>query len=185
MINLIYIFLGVAVIYLVVRFINIYNNLQVLRNNIYKAFSNIDVLLKQRFDELTKLMDSTKGFMEYEKQVLTQITEARSAYSKARSVNDKVRADNMMSETLKTLFAVAENYPELKSSEAFAHFQNRITEIENMISDRREYFNESVNNYNIRIELVPDIFVAKLFNYKRRPMFKAAAAEKKDIKISL
>lgn len=161
--------------------ISIYNSLVTLKNNIGKAWSNIDVLLKQRFDELTKLLESVKGYMNFEKEVLTQVTQARSAYAQAKTVKEKAKADDMMTSALKSLFAVVENYPELKANELFGQFQNRITEIESQIADRREFYNDSVNTFNIRIEQFPDILVAKIFRYTPRVMFKATEADKRDV----
>ena len=128
--------------------VGIYNSLVRLKNNIKKAWSNIDVLLKQRHDELNKLMNSVKGYMKHEEGVLTKVTQARTAFMNAQSVGDKAKADNMMTSTLKSLFAVAENYPELKADRSFAQFQGRISEIEDQIADRREFYNDSVNRYS-------------------------------------
>ena len=127
--------LALLVIVLIGWFIGIYNSLVRLKNNIRKAWSNIDVLLKQRHDELTKLMASVKGYMKHEEGVLTRITEARTAFMNARTVGDKAQADGMMSATLKSLFAVAENYPDLKADRSFTQFQGRISEIEEQIAD--------------------------------------------------
>jgi len=140
---------------LVGYFVSIYNSLVRLKHNIEKAWSNIDVLLKQRHDELTKLLETVKGYMAYEKDVLTQVTKARTDFLNAGTVGEKAKADGMMTAALKTLFAVAENYPDLKANESFLQFQNRISGIEGQISDRREFYNDSVNIFNIRIEQIP------------------------------
>ncbi len=178
---------GIAAILLVVVFIGwfvgIYNSLVRLKNNIQKAWSNIDVLLKQRHDELTKLLSTVKGYMKHEENVLTKVTEARTAFMNAQSVGDKAKADNMMTSTLKTLFAVAENYPELKADRSFAQFQERISNIENQIADRREFYNDSVNTFNIRIEQIPDVFIARMLGYTRKELFKADEADRQDVKI--
>jgi LemA protein len=177
------ILLVIAIVIFIGYYFNIYNSLVRLRNNIDKAWSNIDVLLKQRHDELTKLLKTVKGYMKYEKDLLTQITEARSVYMNARTVGQKANADNMITGALKTLFAVAENYPDLKANRSFMQFQTRITEIENMIADRREFYNDSVNTYNIRIEQIPYVWIAGRLGYTRREMFKATAADRKDVEI--
>ncbi|MCP4566199.1 MAG: LemA family protein [FCB group bacterium] len=163
--------------------IGIYNSLIRLKNNIKKAWSNIDVLLKQRHDELTKLMNTVKGYMKYEEGVLTKVTEARTAFMKAQTIGDKAKADNMMTSTLKSLFAVAENYPELKADRSFAQFQNRISEIENQIADRREFYNDSVNTFNIRIEQIPDMFVARMLGYTPRELFQADESDRADVEV--
>jgi LemA protein len=176
-------FLIFAVVILVIDFVSLYNSLVSLKNNIGKAWSNIDVLLKQRHDELTKLLESVKGYMTFEKEVLVQVTRARSAYAQARTIKDKAEADNMMSSTLKSLFAVSENYPELKANQMFLQFQERITEIESQIADRREFYNDSVNTFNTRIEQFPDAIIAKNLNYTPKVYFKATEAEKEDVAI--
>ncbi len=164
-------------------FVGIYNSLVRLKNNIKKAWSNIDVLLKQRHDELTKLLNTVKGYMQHEKSVLTQVTEARTAFMNAQSVGEKAQADNMMTGALKTLFAVSENYPELKADRSFQQFQGRISEIENQIADRREFYNDSVNTYNIRIQQIPDVFIARMLGYTAEELFKAAEEDRRDVDI--
>jgi LemA protein len=164
-------------------FISIYNSLVRLKNNIEKAWSNIDVLLKQRHDELTKLLSTVKGYKDYEKDVFVKVTEARTAFMKAESVHEKAQADNVMTSALKSIFAVAENYPQLKANESFLQFQNRISEIENQISDRREFYNDSVNTFNIRIEQIPYVFIANYLRYTRKELFKVEESDRKDVEI--
>jgi len=173
--------LALLAVVLVGWFVGVYNSLVRLKNNIAKAWSNIDVLLKQRHDELTKLMASVKGYMEHEKGVLAQVTEARTAFLNAGTVGEKARADGMMSATLKSLFAVAENYPELKADRSFAQFQGRISEIEEQIADRREFYNDSVNTFNIRIAQIPDVFLARMLGYTPQELFQAAEADRADV----
>ena len=176
-------FILLIIVIFIGYFVSIYNSLVLLRNNIGKAWSNIDVLLKQRHDELTKLLESVKGYMNFEKEVLIKVTQARSAYVQARTMPEKAQADNVMSSTLKSLFAVSENYPELKTNQSFIQFQNRITEIESQIADRREFYNDSVNTFNTRIAQLPDVFIAKIFNYTPRELFKATDADRQDVTI--
>lgn len=164
-------------------FISIYNSLVRLKNNINKAWSNIDVLLKQRHDELTKLMNTVKGYMKYEEKVLTEVTKARTAFMDAQSVGDKAKADNLMTGALKSLFAVAENYPELKANQSFIQFQDRISSLENQIADRREFYNDSVNTFNIRIEQIPHVIVARMLGYTARELFKVAEADRQDVNV--
>ncbi|HEY9166600.1 MAG TPA: LemA family protein [Candidatus Kryptonia bacterium] len=163
--------------------VSIYNGLVLLKNNIGKAWSNIDVLLKQRHDELTKLLESVKGYMNFEKDVQIQVTQARAAYAQAKTIPEKAQADNMMTSTLKSLFAVSENYPELKADQMFIQFQGRITEIESQIADRREFYNDSVNTFNIRIAQLPYLFIARMLNYMPAELFKAADADKQDVTV--
>lgn len=166
-------------------FITIYNGLVRLKNNIKKSWSNIDVLLKQRHDELPKLVKVCESYMQYEKKTLENITKARSAYNNAGSVKEKAKADNMIAGALKTLFAVAENYPELKANENFMQLQNRITSLEDNIADRREFYNESVNNYNIRIAQIPDVIVARMLGYQNETLFEVREEDRRDVDINI
>ncbi|HLI33912.1 MAG TPA: LemA family protein [Terriglobia bacterium] len=179
-ISLIIILIVVAI---VVYTVSIYNSLVRLKNDIDKAWANIDVLLKERHDELPKLIETCKGYMQYEQKTFELITEARSAYQKASTLPEKAQADNMMTGALKSLFAVAENYPELKANSNFMQLQQRITELEERIADRREFFNDSVNTYNIRIQQVPEVFLASLMNLQPREMFKAAEQDRQDVEV--
>ncbi len=168
-----------------IYFITIYNSLVRLRNDIDKAWSNIDVLLKQRHDELPKLIETCKGYMQYEQKTFQLVTEARTAFLRAGSVTEKAQADNMITSALKTLFAVAENYPDLKANNNFMQLQGRISELEERIADRREFFNDDVNTYNIRIQQLPDVFVAKLLSLQRRDLFKVSEEDRRDVEVKL
>src|ERR1041385_3914738 len=126
-----------AIVGFVVYLVTIYNGLIAIKNDIDKAGANIDVLLKQRHDELTKLLDVTKGYMEFERDTLTKITQARSQYQQAVTFEQKAQADQSMTSALRGFFAVAENYPDLKANSNFMQLQQRITELENQIADRR------------------------------------------------
>lgn len=164
-------------------FVGIYNGLIMVRNNIDKAWANIDVLLKQRHDELPKLIETCKGYMKYEQALLEKITQARTAFMNSTSIEDKTKAENQLTAGLKTLFAVSENYPDLKANQSFLQLQNRISGLENEIADRREFFNESVNIFNIRIQQFPDMIVANLLGYTRRSMLEIPTEDKKDVDI--
>src|SRR3989338_5775263 len=169
---------------LVAYFVTVYNGLVQLKHNIEKAWANIDVILKQRHDELPKLIDTCKGYMKYEQALLEKVTQARTAFMSATSIEAKTQAENELSRGLKGLFAVAENYPDLKANQNFLQLQGRISSIENMIADRREFFNESVNVYNIKIEQFPDLVVARALNYSKRPLLEIPESDKQDVKIS-
>lgn len=175
--------IGVVFLGLILYFVIIYNGLVTLKNNIKKSLGNIDVLLKQRYDELPKLVEVCKGYMKHERETLQAITNARSAYAKAGTIEAKAAADNQITGALKTLFAVAESYPNLKANENFQHLQTRVTGIENELADRREFYNDSVNQFNIRIQSIPDVFVARMLGYTSEPFFKAAEAETRDVQI--
>jgi LemA protein len=168
-----------------IYFITIYNSLVRLKNDIDKAWANIDVLLKQRHDELPKLIETCKGYMQYEQKTFQLITEARTSFMKANTVAEKAQADNMISGALKSLFAVSENYPELKANNNFMQLQKRISELEERIADRREFFNDDVNTYNIRIQQLPDVFVAKMLSLQRRDLFKVTEEDRRDVEVKL
>jgi LemA protein len=183
------ILIGLVVVLVVVGvfvyFITIYNSLVRLRNDIDKAWANIDVLLKQRHDELPKLIETCKGYMQYEQKTFQVITEARTAFMRANTVAEKAQADNLISGALKSLFAVAENYPELKANNNFMQLQNRISELEEKIADRREFFNDDVNTYNIRIQQLPDVFIAGMMGLQRKDMFKVTEEDRRDVEVKL
>jgi LemA protein len=176
--------LAVIVIAVVSYFVGIYNELVTLKNDIDRSFSNIDVLLKQRHDELPKLIDTCKGYMQYEQKTLLAVTEARSAYMRATTPAEKTQADNMVSNALKSLFAVAEKYPDLKANTSFMQLQGRITELETKLAGQRSAFNEDVNIFNIRIAQIPANFVAGFMRLQPHPLFEALAADREDVKVS-
>jgi len=169
-----------AAIYAVI----VYNGLVRLQNEIGRAWANIDVLLKQRHDELPKLLEVCKGYMDFERDTLQKITQARSMYQQATSVDQKAHADQSMTSALRGFFAVAENYPQLRANDNFIRLQVRITELESQIADRREFYNDSVNTFNIRIQQMPDTFVASFMNVTPQPMFKVEDADKADVPMS-
>ena len=183
------ILLGLVVILVVVGvfayLITIYNSLIRLKNDIDKAWANIDVLLKQRHDELPKLIETCKGYMQYEQKTFQLITEARTAYMKAGSVGEKAQADNMLSGALKTLFAVSENYPDLKANNNFMQLQKRISELEEKIADRREFFNDDVNTFNIRIQQFPDVFIAGMMHLQHHDLFKVTEEDRQDVDVKM
>lgn len=163
----------------------VFNNLVRLKNNIIKSWSNIDVLLKQRSDELPNLVNAVKGYMKHEKNVLLELTRARTEMLKAQTLSQKAKADNAITNALKTIFAVAEDYPKLRANENFMQLQQRISGLENEIADRREFYNDSVTNYNIRIQSIPDVIIARMLKYTEEQLFKATEEEKKLVKIGV
>ncbi len=164
----------------------IYNNLVRLKHNVSQAWSNIDVLLKQRHDELPKLVETCKQYMKHERGVLEKVTQARAEVGKAReagNVDALGVAETHLRAGLMSLFAVAENYPELKANENFQHLQNRISQLEAQIADRREYYNDTVNANNVRIEQFPDAVIARTFGFGPRHLLTFAEAELKDVNV--
>lgn len=176
----IFIFAGIGI---ALYFVAAYNGLILLSRNIEKAWANIDVLLKQRYDELPKLIKVCEGYMKYERETLEKITAARTAGLSAKTVGEASQAEGELAKGLKTLFAVAENYPDLKANQNFLQLQNRISYLEGQIADRREFYNDSVNNYNIRINQIPDMFVANMLGMKTKELFKALEEERKDVDV--
>ena len=156
----------------------LYNGLIALQADIDKAWANIDVLLKQRYDEISKVVEVCKGYMQYERSTLESIAQARFSYAKAVTVNQKADASGPLASSARQLFATAENYPALKANDTFLHLQKRITELEEQIADRREFYNDSVNTFNIRMREMPDAFVARRMRLKPRQMFKAKETER-------
>lgn len=165
-------------------FITIYNGLVHVSKTIEKAWSNIDVLLKQRFDELPNLVSVCERYMKHEAETLENVIKARNMAGEAKGPKEASEADNFLKDTLKSLFAVTENYPELKADRQFSQLQSRITEIENEIADRRELYNEHVNIYNIRIAQIPDVFVASILNYKEKEQWQINPAERQAVKVN-
>src|ERR1700691_4423087 len=161
----------------------LYNELVRLRNDNDRAWANIDVLLKQRHDEIPNLVETVKGYMQHEQQTLLAVTQARYASMNAASIGQKATADLMMTGALRGLFAVAENYPQLKANENFLRLQMRISELEERIADRREFFNDDVNTYNTRIDQIPEVFVASLMNLKPRAMFQVSDEDRKLVEV--
>ncbi len=176
--------MGVLAI-LVNSIVSIYNGLIRLKNDINKNWSNIDVLLKQRNDEIPNLLATVKGYMEHERSLLEDITNARAQMLSAKDMKGMASADQMITGGLKSLFAVAENYPDLKANESFLKLQLRITGLENEIADRRELYNNAVNLYHIRIESFPDVLMAKLMGLKRRQFFRVLDSEKEVVDVTV
>ena len=161
----------------------LYNGLVRLRNDNDRAWANIDVLLKQRHDEIPNLVETVKGYMQHEQQTLTAVTQARAASMNAASIAQKAQADLQMTGALRGLFAVAESYPQLKANDNFLKLQSRISELEDRIADRREFFNDDVNTYNTRIGQIPEFFLASYMNLKPRPMFKVSEEDRQLVEV--
>ncbi len=166
--------------------ITIYNALVQLKHNVTKAWANIDVLLKQRHDELPKLIETCKQYMKFEQDTLTRVIEARSKVSTAReaqNIQALGQAETGMRAALGSLFALAEAYPDLKANQNFQQLQTRISSLENAIADRREFYNESVNVNNVRVEQFPDAIVASMFGFKAAQLLEFSEEEKKDVDV--
>jgi LemA protein len=176
----------VILIVLLVFGIMIYNNLVNIKHNVSKAWANIDVLLKQRHDEIPKLVEICKQYMKFEQETLERVMKARAQLAGAREQQDIVGvgvAEGALRTGLGRLFAVAESYPDLKTNENFLHLQGRISNLESAIADRREFYNESVNINNVRIEQFPDAIVAGMFSFLPAKLLEFAAEEKADVNV--
>jgi len=174
----------IVAIGLISYLVGIYNSLVTLKNNIDRSFSNIDVVLKQRHDELPKLIETCKGYMKFEQETLQKVIQARNAYGSATTPGEKAQADNMITGALRSLFAVAEKYPDLKADTNFMQLQGRITDLENKIASMRGGYNQDVNDYNIRIAQVPANFVAGFMHLTPHALFEVPAADREDVKVS-
>lgn len=161
-----------------------YNSLVVLRERIKEAISGIDVQLKRRASLIPNIVESVKGYAKHEKEVFENVTKARSALVKAESPREKAAADNMLTGALKTLFAVAEAYPNLQASENFKHLQEELSDTENKISYSRQFYNSNVLDYNTKIKLFPGSLIAAQFGFKQEEFFEADEESKKDVKVN-
>ena len=183
--------LGILAVLLVIAlicgsaFVSRRNQMAVKREAVNAAWSQVDVVLQRRADLIPNLVETVKGYMQHERQTLESITQARAASMNAASIGQKAQADLMMTGALRGLFAVAENYPQLKANENFLKLQNRISELEERIADRREFFNDDVNTYNTRIRQLPEVFLANLLALQPREFFKVSEDDRKLVEVKL
>jgi len=161
----------------------LYNSLIRLRNQVKNAWAQIDVQLKRRSDLIPNLVNTVKGYMKHEKELLENITQARSAMVSADSVSDKAKASGELSGTLKSLFAVAENYPDLKANQNFIQLQEEITGTENKISYARQHYNDMVMIFNTKMETFPNTIFSSMLGFKQQSSFEATEEEKKNVKV--
>jgi LemA protein len=181
-VGIVFVFL-VAIVAVVAYVAMIYNALVQVKNNVDQAWANIDVLLKQRSDELGKLIDSVKAYLGYERDLLTRLTALRSQAAQGGTGEARLAAEREIGTHLGRLFAVAESYPELKSSTNFLALQQRITGLEEQIAHRREFYNDAVNINNVRMEQFPGRLFAPLAGLQRRALFEASAEERADVDV--
>ncbi len=171
---------------LVIAVIAMYNKLVRLRNTVKSSWSDIDVQCKKRYDLVPNLVETVKGYASHERAVFEKVTEARSMAMKATNPAEMAKAENMIRDTLKSLFAVAEAYPELKANANFLQLQSQLQELENNIEYARRYYNAVVRDYNILIESFPSNLIASQFGFKQEQLFQLEApeAERKAVKVS-
>jgi|HubBroStandDraft_1064217.scaffolds.fasta_scaffold00300_9 LemA protein len=171
---------------LIVYLVGIYNGLVNLRENVKVAWANIDVLLKQRHDELPKLVDACKRYMQFEQETLEKVMRARASVSLASSTGNVAAvgaAEQQLRAGVGRLFAVAENYPQLKTDETFKQLQGRIIALEESIADRRELYNDQVNLNNIRVNVFPDVVIARKYGFLPAQLLEFASEEKRDVNV--
>lgn len=162
----------------------VYNGLVILKNRAKEAWSDIDVQLKRRYDLIPNLVETVKGYATHEKELFEKVTQARSAAISAQGMQQKAEAENQLSNTLKSLFAVAESYPDLKASNNFLELQRELSDTENKIQAARRFYNTNVRDLNIKIESFPSNVVSNIFNFNQMELFEAAAGEKEPVKVS-
>lgn len=174
----------VIVILLVLWVIGQYNGLISLNQKVKNAWSQIDVQLQRRFDLIPNLLETVKGYMKHEGDVLTKVAELRSAWANATTVHEKSELDSELSQSLKTIMAVSENYPDLKASQNFSELQEELQNTENKISFSRQFYNDSVTKYNTKLKLFPTNLIAQMFNFTEEELFKVDSEEaRKNVKV--
>lgn len=180
--NQLYILIGIGVL-LAVYFIATYNGFIVLKTRIQEAFSGIDVQLKRRADLIPNLVETVKGYAKHEKGVFEEVTKARSALMSAKTPVEKAEANNMLTAALKTIFAVAEAYPDLKASDNFKDLQRQLEDTEDKIAYSRQFYNSNVLDYNTKVKTFPSNLVANMFTFKQEEFFEAGEEERKKVEV--
>jgi len=175
--------IGIAVVVVILFIILLFNSLIRLRNEVNNSWAQIDVQLKRRSDLIPNLIESVKGYMKHEREVLTGVTKARTAFMNATTMRAKAKASNMLTETLKSLFAVSENYPKLRANENFLQLQEELTGTENKISYARQHYNDIVMLFNNKMQVFPNTIFASMMNFQKKELFEIAEAERKPVKV--
>lgn len=174
----------VLLVLVAILIISIYNSLVSLRNKVKNSWSQIDVELQRRFDLIPNLVETVKGYMAHEEAVLTKVTELRTSWSNASSISEKAALDNELSNSVKSIMAVAENYPDLKANTNFLSLQEELSNTENKLSSSRNTYNNVTTAYNTKIEMFPSNIVANLFGFKQEELFKVESEEaKQNVKV--
>lgn len=173
----------IVVLLIIFVVIGMYNNLVALKLKVDNAWATIDTQLKRRFDLIPNLLESVKGYMKYEENTLKEIIEARNSYSNAKSMEEKAAAESTLANNLKSLFALAEAYPDLKANESFLNLQDQLAETENKIAYSRQFYNDVVQMYNTAIMSFPQNIIAGMFKFTAKSFFEASAEEKENVKV--
>ena len=161
----------------------VYNSLVTAKVRIEEALSHIDVQLKRRANLIPNLVETVKGYAKHEKELLENITKARAALLSASTTQEKATANNQLTQTLKSLFAVSENYPNLKANENFLHLQEELTDTEDKIAYSRQFYNSNVLDYNTKLKIFPNVLIAGMFNFKPAEFFEAGEEDKKPVQV--
>lgn len=175
---LVLIIAGLFCLIFIFYFIQINNSLVVLKNQVSKSWSNIDIILKQRFDEIPQLIEIINQYLTHEKKILDNVVNARTLYGQARSENEKMQANQQFTKGMASIMAIGENYPELKSNNNFVQLQSRLSELEESLAHRREHYNDAVTNYNTMIEQFPSSIIAQMNQHRQKRLFEVAESEK-------
>ncbi len=178
--SILYITLFVVLI-LVLWLIGVFNSLVKIKNRAKEAWADIDVQLKRRYNLIPNLMETVKGYASHEKEVFEKVTQARAQAMSAQNVEEKAKAENMLSNTLKSLFAVSENYPDLKASQNFLELQRELRDTEDKVQAARRFYNTNVRDLNIKRESFPSSIVAKMFNFQKMDLFELVEASQREV----
>lgn len=174
----------IIVVLIVLFIISVYNNLVTLKQRAKNSFSQMDVQLQRRFDLIPNLVETVKGYMAHESDTLAKVTELRTSWANAKTVDEKAKVDNKLSSTLKTIMAVAEAYPDLKANQNFSNLQAELSETEDKISYSRQFYNDSVTRYNTKLELFPSNIIASMFHFTPESLFEVDNSEaRKNVKV--
>ncbi len=172
--------IGLLLLIIVVWVIGAYNGFVAMRNRAEEAFSTMDVFLKKRYDLIPNLVESVKGYAAHESSTFQKVTEARNMASGATTVEGRIQGENMLSGALKSLFAVAEAYPDLKANLSFLDLQNQLKQVEEDIANARKFYNAVVKEFNTLTEVFPNNVLANLFGFKRKPMFEVTGEDQRE-----
>ena len=162
----------------------LYNSIIVAKMRVSEAFSQIDVQLKRRTDLIPNLVETVKGYAKHEKELFEKVTEERASLVSAKGIQEKAEVNNQLSQTLKSIFAVAEAYPDLKASQNFMELQEEISDTEDKVAYSRQFYNSNVLDYNTKLKVFPNVIFAKLFNFQDAEFFGATDEERKSVKVS-
>ena len=174
----------IVIVVLIIAFIGMYNSLVKLRNVVEEAFSTMDVYMKKRFDLIPNLVETVKGYAEHEKETLERVIQARDMAHSAGTPEDRMYGEDMLTGALKSLFAVAEGYPQLRANENFMDLQRQLHAVEEDIANARKYYNGTVRMYNTKTEVFPSVIIASMFRFMRKPLYEVTdAAERENVKV--